>query len=598
MKKQNNKGAAMVSVLIAVTFIAILGSSMLYMAYMNYKTKAMRYGSANNFYSDEFSLDEIASSLQQTAASADSIDDAKHDIAALIGGSTSSNGVGTYDPAKVNDLIRVSNQSGVDITVGTQAADCVLEIKDNQVVLRNLNLICQDSSTGYYSSITTDMEINFNSTYSGDFDVNDFSVIAGEYLQSSNKSGTTLFSGCLYMRHANGDSNGLVASSGRAISILSPKAIIDGDLVVKDTSGLYIGGDVNVNGDLIVDKGAYVIVSGTLNLSGTVKAGSGGLGTIASDKGVVQVGSVPNNCNIKENVEKIKNSLDAIPESMAEALFAQHLYVRNNSGDVIDLGGGYKSSSNPLDFIVSDAKQSKHTDNLTGFRTDITQNGNGNGNNPFEYPRAYLDNGKMKGPEYYFNMVGLPDQTDNGFDYCLALTTHSIKLKYDHYNTTFLTTGNINYNENGTTQMSNMPDSAYQACLETFLCLTKQIGNGDVKFAGGASGNVSDWDQFVGMIKGTNGYTMSDYTVYEYNAEDGTKNKLTTAQRNNLEENDIQVGSATRYLVFDGQGSLYVPVGYFLAPNTADIIAKYFALGNTEDDPTNNCVAYVSWSKD
>ena len=42
---KKNKGAAMVSVLIAITFIGILSTSLLFMAYMNYLTKATRHKS-------------------------------------------------------------------------------------------------------------------------------------------------------------------------------------------------------------------------------------------------------------------------------------------------------------------------------------------------------------------------------------------------------------------------------------------------------------------------------------------------------------------------------------------------------------------------
>ena len=53
-KMNNNKGAAMVTVLIAVSFIIILATSLLYMTYMNYITKGLKYGSTGNFYVDEF----------------------------------------------------------------------------------------------------------------------------------------------------------------------------------------------------------------------------------------------------------------------------------------------------------------------------------------------------------------------------------------------------------------------------------------------------------------------------------------------------------------------------------------------------------------
>lgn len=61
--KLNNKGAALVSVLVVTTFITIIATTMLYMAAMNYQQKLTDYQNKQSFYGAEKALDELKSIL-------------------------------------------------------------------------------------------------------------------------------------------------------------------------------------------------------------------------------------------------------------------------------------------------------------------------------------------------------------------------------------------------------------------------------------------------------------------------------------------------------------------------------------------------------
>lgn len=61
--KLNNKGAALVSVLVVTTFITIIATTMLYMAAMNYQQKLTDYQNKQSFYGAEKALDELKSVL-------------------------------------------------------------------------------------------------------------------------------------------------------------------------------------------------------------------------------------------------------------------------------------------------------------------------------------------------------------------------------------------------------------------------------------------------------------------------------------------------------------------------------------------------------
>lgn len=64
-KKQNNQGAAMVMVIVAIAFIGMLVAMILYMSYANYIMKANDRRAKDNFYTAESALDIINAGLQK-----------------------------------------------------------------------------------------------------------------------------------------------------------------------------------------------------------------------------------------------------------------------------------------------------------------------------------------------------------------------------------------------------------------------------------------------------------------------------------------------------------------------------------------------------
>lgn len=69
-KKRDNKGAALVMVIIAIAFIGMLVGMILYMAYCNYLMKANDTKAKDNFYTAEYALDVINAGLQQDVSEA------------------------------------------------------------------------------------------------------------------------------------------------------------------------------------------------------------------------------------------------------------------------------------------------------------------------------------------------------------------------------------------------------------------------------------------------------------------------------------------------------------------------------------------------
>ena len=68
-KKTDNKGSAMVVVIIAMAFIGILASVLMYMSLLNYQMKANNLQAKDNFYSAETVLDEIRVHMEEQVSS-------------------------------------------------------------------------------------------------------------------------------------------------------------------------------------------------------------------------------------------------------------------------------------------------------------------------------------------------------------------------------------------------------------------------------------------------------------------------------------------------------------------------------------------------
>lgn len=278
MKKLNNKGVALVTVLITMTFATILATSLIYMAYMNYVMKSMRFSSTDNFYTAEFALDDLAMAMQQLAAEKTSATDA---VAALLG---YPEGVGAhenghhvlqYDNERVKAMIQVaSREASISVnTVYEQDADGTISANvvstSNSVELKGLE-ITSVTASGYKSTIVTDLKIVFPSSNLGDLDINDFSVLSDSPVVVD--AGNCYFTGCVFI--GDGDpgtvTDALTVKGSSIVHILSPRGVINGDIEVKSGSTLVITGTVSVVGDIHLESGATLVCTDALKVQGSI----------------------------------------------------------------------------------------------------------------------------------------------------------------------------------------------------------------------------------------------------------------------------------------------------------------------------------------
>lgn len=191
-ERRNDRGSAIVIVIIAMAMIGILATTLLWMAYMNYMIKVADIRNKNSFYSAEEVVEQIMSGLRQDSAEAVSI--AYREVLAnwdnLETESNRSNvftntyletlrekfklasDLTHYDRSKLEVYVDSKNfprgipgaVEGVDVAAwdngnaqGKPAADPVMEVvANNSIILRNIYVSCTDSD-GRLSIVKTDI---------------------------------------------------------------------------------------------------------------------------------------------------------------------------------------------------------------------------------------------------------------------------------------------------------------------------------------------------------------------------------------------------------------------------------------------------------
>lgn len=308
MKSMKNKGMAFVTVLIAVMFIGLLATSLAFMAYNNYVAKATRWQSSDNFYYDEFSLEEISSGIRQygedyisTTPTASLTGDTASDF--IIGmakgagvvdasgasdnGNYGGNFTGTWAPASLQNLLNtygITNDatSSVEITISASTipgrTDCTYIRKGKDITYKNVCLNVLDKATNYTTTITTDIHFPSVQLKGDGIPVNEFSLMSDRPLKWTN-GGISSFTGNVFVidkATPPHNTTALLADKGANVQLMGKQNLIVGNVEVKGGSILTIGGEATITGTLTVEAGSMVqfngndVIVGSLVNHGTI----------------------------------------------------------------------------------------------------------------------------------------------------------------------------------------------------------------------------------------------------------------------------------------------------------------------------------------
>ena len=587
MRRNNNKGAAMVTVLIAITFIAILTSSLLYAGYVNFLTKNTRTRSADNFYSDEFALDEVAASLQQIASDSPTVDDAHVAIRTAVGinpGATS----GQYDASKLQDMIMMANKdpkiTSITVTNACGTPDTSYTESGSEITFHDV-LIKAEAADDYISNIKTDITINLPKSQKKGVAVNSFSVICDDTLYTNdNKSGNAIFAGNYYVSSKNPSQPAVKVDFGKFMQIIGEYAVIDGDLLIDNRSAMYVSGQFIVNGTVTVKNNSSLIVGGELYCTNID----------IDDANKSKVVDCKNNYYTSSDHVHVGPLPFPMPTSgpgLAQDLLAKHLFIVDKNMNCFDV---VEADRTVLDFFLG---------------TSSTAN-NGLGDTAQNYPAdcglsltktgvsiASSDNPSvtaLSSDEYYKGMLGSCDTFNTGLGALLLFTNRNLQIRNEIIDTTLITTGNLQIDQFHSMYVPHMSDYGYQAVINTlikFKCNNKDMGSGHnfnahsdllgYKNQGDSVATRFDdgtvlcrYDELTGDVTTTG---LSDFTA-------------TTAA-------EVDVMSSTRYVVVEGECSL-IPYGYLLTSDTDNVIAKHVPMINPSDDSPKPTIQFKHWSKE
>jgi hypothetical protein len=332
---QNNKGSAILTVVIAMLFVVALGTALLFAAYMGLQVSVSARSEKENFYDASAAMDEIKAGIQDEVLSA--LKTAYTDALTEYGkGNQSVNQVQTYLENKfMTDLgalaIYEKDAEGAytgtliggvfDVTVGVDgkissvsfntnlvkqyyvsepygvvalsAGNTVWDADTGSVTVKGLT-VKFTSTDGYYSEVSTDLVVAIPDFFTGaaiSANLGDYVIVAGNGLvgvTGDAQIGGGVFAGADGIKTlSNGDS--LSVSGGRIVTSgavkaeknstvkLLPKAydIWAREFTADICSTLSVDGSTFVADDLTINGGADVSLAGTYYGFGTDDASTG-----------------------------------------------------------------------------------------------------------------------------------------------------------------------------------------------------------------------------------------------------------------------------------------------------------------------------------
>lgn len=295
---KDNRGAALVSIMIAVAFISILASAILYMSYSNYQMKLVNYQSKVNFYGTEKDMTEVSTVIRNhIATESDPLQELKDTVGYVEVG-----GVTRYNPRYLADLVYPATTYGysltdtIGVTINTTDVlvgfdtnvpagqpNFVIDPDGETITLKGVVIEHYTKESETMHKITTDMVFRYKETT-----VNDDPGGVGEFsvLMDSNMSidGSTdavrvamygnVFIGPGEYYYTNpADSRTVVPAQKDALvlkgdSVFTQKGdymIVFGNLVLQDNAVLNVlSGRLTVFGDIKISGNAALLCEGEL----------------------------------------------------------------------------------------------------------------------------------------------------------------------------------------------------------------------------------------------------------------------------------------------------------------------------------------------
>ena len=281
IKKLNNQGSTLITVIIILAFIGILGSMMLSVTMTNLQMKMIERKSKENFYSCETTLDEIKTGLQElTAKKIRHIyeNDILKNISSYITASDDALNIQLKNMVSLalvkDELGDISSYSDVELLDGNpveEKSDDIFNdyltslpvninrsitigtigiIPESGIVITDVNVSM--TVNGFESIINTDIVIELKDfvfeegietiVYQLEQPYKDYTLVADKGIRSEQSSGTNRIYGSVYAGTEIKVAGQL--TQNHSVEINGGNIVTRGDISVEDTAGLNIKGSV------------------------------------------------------------------------------------------------------------------------------------------------------------------------------------------------------------------------------------------------------------------------------------------------------------------------------------------------------------------
>ena len=286
--KKNNKGIAMVTIMITIMFLAIIATTLLYISTTNYMMKVSNLSGKENFYETDGVLVKTSSAIRNITMKNSTPLTAVNQLKTVADDSCT-----TYNMLSIAQLVYPSATGGADHAVYQASPNSdKIEFKttSQQIIksgptagvttytFKDIEII-QTSAEGYKNSVKTDLkfEIFEKVTPGGSAGgVGNMSMMLDSplVLSTSNFKCLTLTGNCFMADYDGEDtfgddghnyvcpgSAGLVLTTECKLNLKGKNNVIYGDLNLSGSSSLAIYGDLTVYGDITVSGNASLILA-------------------------------------------------------------------------------------------------------------------------------------------------------------------------------------------------------------------------------------------------------------------------------------------------------------------------------------------------
>ena len=171
MKKFNNKGAALISVMIAITFLSIVSTTLLVITLNNYQMKVVNSQSKSNFYETEQRINVVTAQVRNAFVGAT---DVNGSIGSIVNGGTGVDYSGTSFAYTADAVAKLAFPGETPAAVGTNSkvvydgdefyfypgtVTVTQKTNGKQVTMEDVTIkqVANDSKGGYENTIKTDI---------------------------------------------------------------------------------------------------------------------------------------------------------------------------------------------------------------------------------------------------------------------------------------------------------------------------------------------------------------------------------------------------------------------------------------------------------